>query len=80
MEKPTCTSWLLATDSCDKLVTAIEGEALMCQEKATVVFKSLGIRFKNTEAAGSVDTRLRQAIQISVLNAHLDALPLGTRG
>lgn len=45
-----------------------------------MVFKSLGIRFNNPEAAGLIDTGLRQAIQISVLNAHLDALPLGTRG
>lgn len=80
MERPTCTSWLLATDSYDKLVTTIEREALMCQEKATMAFKSLGIRFNNTEAAGFIDTGLRQAIQILVLNAYLNVLLLGTRG
>lgn len=81
MERATCTSWLLGTDSYKlKLVTTIEREALMCQEKATVVFKGLGIRFNNTEAAGFIGTGLRRAIQFSVLNAHLDALLLGTRG
>lgn len=33
--------------------------ALMCQEKATVVFKCLGIRFNSTEAVGIIHTGLR---------------------